>query len=83
LHYKRYAPRGPDKTPTGKTAATIEKSFQQKIAGWFRTNQNKTFLSENQQKFIKKAGDELEAKFEVITADLEEKFLELDNKGRR
>lgn len=81
LLYKRHAPRGPDKTPTGKTAATIEKSFQQKIAGWFRTNQNKAFLSEDQQKFIKKVGDEIESKSEVIIADLEEKFLEVDKKG--
>jgi CRISPR-associated protein Csh1 len=81
LLYKRHAPRGPDKTPTGKIAAKLETSFQQKIAGWFRANQNKVFLNEEQRKFIHEVSNELESKFQVIVGDLFEKFVNLDKKG--
>ena len=81
LLYKRHASRGADKTPTGKVSNKIEKSFRQKILGWFTANSANELLEKEQQSFLADIGSELKDKSELIIADLKDQFLLVDRKG--
>jgi len=81
LLYKRGSPRGTDKTPTCKVAKSIAGSFSQKIVAWFSDNQNKSFLSESQKKFIHSIYEEIKVKSEIILNDINDKIELIANGG--
>ncbi len=80
LLYKRGSSRGSDKTPTCKIAKSIKGTLQQKVINWFESNCNKSFLSDEQQAFLKGIGEELNSKKEEILELMEEKTKLLDKK---
>lgn len=81
LLYKRHASRGCDKTPTGKVSDSIEKTFNQKIVGWFSSNIEKKFLLKDQKQFLKSILEELKKKSGEILESLNKNAELLETTG--
>lgn len=81
LLYKRSAPRGCDKTPTAKVAKSLTTTFNQKIKGWFETYRESSYLSDDENIFLKNILTAMETDKQRILSDLEAKANQLENKG--
>lgn len=73
--YRKGASKGPDITPTAKITDDINKTFDNKLKGWFRILEDRSLsLSDNDRKFLQSIKNTIETNEKTIIENIEKKL---------